>query len=199
MASRLAAARQSPDECFKALLNRRSRPCIFLLDVDLNIAFADPHASALIEATFGYRQKGAFPPALRDSIEDVIRRRDDDGALPENVIGPIDGLVLRVVPLEGSLGSFYAIFAEKEARREDLTEAVNQFSLSPREIEVLELILDGRNAAEIAAALHIAEVTVFDHFKHISQKTDARNRGDMLAKIFNWQADLTGKGPRPHT
>ncbi|HTJ28661.1 MAG TPA: helix-turn-helix transcriptional regulator [Candidatus Limnocylindria bacterium] len=199
MASRLAAARQAPDECFKALLSRRSRPYIVLLDADLNVAFADPYAFTLLEARFGYRQTTELPPPLRDSIEALIRRRRDDGALPENVIGPIDGLVLRIVPLAGPLGSFYAIFVEKEARREDLTDAVTQFSLTPREVEVLELILGGMNAAEIAEALHIAEVTVFDHFKHISQKTDARNRADMLAKIFNWQADLTGKGPRPHT
>jgi DNA-binding NarL/FixJ family response regulator len=118
--------------------------------------------------------------------------------LPDSVIGPIAGLVLRVVPLTGALGTFYGIFIEKEARREDLTDAVAQYSLSPREVEVLALILDGMNAAEIAEALHIAEVTVFDHFKHISQKTDARNRADMLAKIFNWQTELTNNGSNFH-
>jgi DNA-binding CsgD family transcriptional regulator len=198
MHSRVAAARQTPDECFKALLRRRSRPYVFFLDVNLNIAFADPHATTLLETRFGYQQSGGLPTVLQNSIDDVVRQRNDDGALPDSVIGPIAGLVLRVVPLTGALGTFYGIFIEKEARREDLTDAVAQYSLSPREVEVLALILDGMNAAEIAEALHIAEVTVFDHFKHISQKTDARNRADMLAKIFNWQTELTNNGSNFH-
>ena len=90
---------------------------------------------------------------------------------------------------ERSAASTRLLF-EKEARREDLKEAVTRFSLTPREVEVLDLILDGMSAAEIAEDLHIAEVTVFDHFKHINNKTNARNRADMLAKIFNWQPAL---------
>ena len=195
MASRVSRLQQTPDECLKALLSRRSRPNVVFLDVDLNVVFADPNALTLLERHFGpSHDTSALPPPLHESVKDLIRRWHDDGVASEDVVGPIEGLVLRLVALSGPHGSLYAAFVEREARREDLTDAVTHFSLTPREVEVLGLILDGMNAAEIAQVLHIAEVTVFDHFKHISQKTSARNRADMLAKIFNWQTALTEKG-----
>jgi DNA-binding CsgD family transcriptional regulator len=137
-------------------------------------------------------------PDLQTSLRELIRRWSESAPFSEELIGPVAGLILRVVPLSGPLGHFYAIFFEREARREDLSQAVARFSFTPREVEVLDRILNGMNAAEIAEDLCIAEVTVFDHFKHISHKTKARNRADMLAKIFNWQSDLkiTERGKR---
>jgi DNA-binding CsgD family transcriptional regulator len=178
------------DELFQALLTRRSRPCVMVLDGDLNVAFADSHALALLETHFQLPDKGMLPVALRDTIAEIVRRWDENAAASEQSIGPVAGLTLRLVSLSGQYGSFYALLFEKEARREDLKDAVTRFSLTPREVEVLDLILDGMSAAEIAVDLHIAEVTVFDHFKHINDKTNARNRADMLAKIFNWQPAL---------
>jgi DNA-binding CsgD family transcriptional regulator len=178
------------DELFQALLTRRSQPCVMVLDVDLNVAFADSRALALLETHFQLPERGMLPVALRDLIAEIVRRWDDNAVASEQSIGPISGLILRLVSLSGHYGSFYALLFEKEARREDLKSAVTRFSLTPREVEVLDLILDGMSAAEIAQDLHIAEVTVFDHFKHINDKTSARNRADMLAKIFNWQSAL---------
>jgi DNA-binding CsgD family transcriptional regulator len=197
MASRLACSPQNhTDELFKVLLSRRSRPCVVFLDVDLNVAFADPYALTLLRTRFGpCPQLSTLPSSVHDPIADLIRRWDDRGTLSDDVIGPIEGLALRVVPLSGPQGSFYAVFFQEDVHREDLRAAVAEFSFTPRELDVLDLILGGMNAAEIAEDLHIAEVTVFDHFKHISQKTNARNRADMLGKVFNWQAGLTGKGP----
>lgn len=194
MAMRFACSPQHhTDELFDLLLRRRSRPCVALLDAGLDVAFADIGVWTLLRAHFG-AWTSTLPVAVRDAIAELIRRPDGDDARAEGVIGTLEGLVLRVVPLSGPQGNFYAVFFQKEARREDLTDAVTQYAFTSREVEVLELVLGGMNAAEIAAGLHIASVTVFDHFKHISQKTNARNRADMLAKIFNWQAGLTGSG-----
>ena len=178
------------DELFQALLTKRSQPCVMVLDADLNVAFADSRALALLERHFQPSERGTLPVALRDMIAEIVRRWDDDAAASEQSIGPVSGLILRLISLSGNYGNFYALLFEKEARREDLKDAVTRFSLTPREVEVLDLILDGMSAAEIAKDLHIAEVTVFDHFKHINDKTNARNRADMLAKIFNWQSAL---------
>lgn len=183
------------DELFNMLLSRRSRPCVAFLDAELDVAFADTGALTLLRTHFGeHRWTSALPVLVRDAIADLVRRSDDADACTEEVIGPLEGLVLRVIPLAGPQESFYAVFFQKEAHREDLADAVMQYAFTARELEVLDLVLGGMNAAEIAAGLHIASVTVFDHFKHISQKTNARNRADMLAKIFNWQAGLAGNG-----
>ncbi len=124
----------------------------------------------------------------------MIRSRARSDAASEQFFGPIAGRILRIVPLKGPQATrFYAAFLENEARREDLRDAVARFSFTPREVEVLNCILNGMSAAEIAEDLCIAQVTVFDHFKHISHKTKARNRADMLAKIFNWQPSIKSK------
>jgi DNA-binding NarL/FixJ family response regulator len=166
------------DHPFKTLLQQRSRPYVIVLDADANLAFAEPRALALFESHFS---------SLHDEINEIIRRYREGEKLSEQLIGPVTGFLLRIIPLSGSHGNFFAVFLEEEARREDLKEAVTRFAFTPREVEVLDRILGGMNAAEIAEDLCIAEVTVFDHFKHISHKTKARNRGDMLAKVFNWQ------------
>lgn len=185
MLASLANSQRQSDHVFKSLLEQRSRPYVLVFDADADVAFAEPHALTLLEARF---------PALQNNLGELIRRWREKDPNSEQLIGPVAGLILRIVPLSGPLGNFYAIFFEQEARREDLSQAVARFSFTPREVEVLDRILNGMNAAEIAAELCIAEVTVFDHFKHISHKTKARNRADMLAKIFNWQPDLKNTG-----
>ncbi|HTJ28657.1 MAG TPA: helix-turn-helix transcriptional regulator [Candidatus Limnocylindria bacterium] len=197
MATLLAdPARDQANEIFRALLKRRSHPCVIVLDVNLNVVLSDPRAVALLETHCQpNHQATAIPSAVHDAIADLIEcwaRQNDP--LSNDLTGLVRGLLFRVVPLLGPLGNYYAVFIENKARREDLKEAVSRYSLTLREVEVLGLILAGMNAAEIAQALHIAEVTVFDHFKHISHKTDARNRADMLAKVFNWQSALKSRG-----
>lgn len=181
MLASLANFQRQSDHVFKSLLEQRSRPYVLVFDADAGVAFAEPRALALLEARF---------PDFENSLGELIHRWNEKAPDSEQLIGPVAGLILRVVPLTGPLGNFHAIFFEREARREDLSQAVARFAFTPREVEVLDRILNGMNAAEIADDLCIAEVTVFDHFKHISHKTKARNRADMLAKIFNWQPDL---------
>jgi len=48
--------------------------------------------------------------------------------------------------------------------------------LSPREIEVLELVAHGKSNKEIAVALNIAENTVKNHLKNILEKLHLENR-----------------------
>jgi len=191
MASVPAFSRYQTGELFKALLRQRAQQCVIVLDVNLEVALVDPRALALLETHFQLSHPmSTLPSLLQEAVCELVRRWSEKGADCERLAVTVEGLVLRVVPMLAPQGSFYAVFFEKEAWREDLREAVGRFSFTAREVEVLSLILDGLNAAEIAESLHIAEVTVFDHFKHISHKTKARNRADMLAKIFNWQSGL---------
>jgi DNA-binding NarL/FixJ family response regulator len=49
-------------------------------------------------------------------------------------------------------------------------------SLSPRELEVLRLVADGRSNPEIARALHIGEATVKTHLIHVFEKLEVGDR-----------------------
>jgi DNA-binding CsgD family transcriptional regulator len=57
----------------------------------------------------------------------------------------------------------------------------NPFSLSPRELEVLQLAAFGQSTKEIATRLHLSEFTVRDYMKTATEKLQAKNRTEAVA------------------
>lgn len=57
-----------------------------------------------------------------------------------------------------------------------IAEEIAQEKLSPREIDVLKLLMDGDSNKQVARKLNIAEPTVKCHVKSILRKLNARNR-----------------------
>ena len=55
--------------------------------------------------------------------------------------------------------------------------------LTPRELEVLRLIADGRSNRAIAAALLLGEGTVKYHVKNILRKLGARSRTEAISRF----------------
>ncbi|GAA2149090.1 helix-turn-helix domain-containing protein [Glycomyces algeriensis] len=58
------------------------------------------------------------------------------------------------------------------------------YGLTPRELEIAELVARGRNTTDIAAALHISPHTVRDHLKAVFAKADVSTRGELVARIL---------------
>jgi DNA-binding NarL/FixJ family response regulator len=56
----------------------------------------------------------------------------------------------------------------------------NDDELTPRELEVLALIAQGKSNAEIAAALFVSAATVKTHINHVFAKIDARDRAQAV-------------------
>lgn len=56
-------------------------------------------------------------------------------------------------------------------------------TLTPREVEVAQLVAQGRRNAEIARELHISILTVETHLKHIYSKLNIRSRTE-LARVL---------------
>ena len=55
-----------------------------------------------------------------------------------------------------------------------------RFSLSPRETDVLPLLLEGRTISRIQETLFISAGTVSTHIRHIYQKTGVDNRQELI-------------------
>lgn len=58
------------------------------------------------------------------------------------------------------------------------------YGLTPRELEVTQLIARGQPTAEIAATLFISPHTVRDHLKAIFGKAEVASRGELVARLF---------------
>ena len=68
---------------------------------------------------------------------------------------------------------------EKPAER-SITVYSTLYALTPRETQVMELILKGLPIKEMAATLGITERTIKDHVAHILSKTETKNQKELL-------------------
>lgn len=96
------------------------------------------------------------------------------------------GFVLRTVPMQGPTGISIGVLLELYLERKTIRNAATTFRVSSRERQVLWLLLDGEPIVHIADRLHMAESTVQDHVKRLIQKTNSRNRTEMVAKVLGW-------------
>lgn len=72
---------------------------------------------------------------------------------------------------------------EGENNKDRFSKLVEKYDLTPREIEILDLLSDGLPNDEIARRLFISPNTVKFHIKNIFLKLDVRNRVQALRKI----------------
>ena len=75
-------------------------------------------------------------------------------------------------------------------RRAPVRAAAPLLGLTPRELDVLRLLADGRRQAEIAGELVISSKTVATHIEHILAKLDVHSRAEAVALAY--RHDLVG-------
>ena len=104
----------------------------------------------------------------------------------------------RVRPVGGTWFTFRAarIDSERDASDRDIAVTIEltapadrrslyarTHGLSPRETQLIDLLVNGDDTRTIAEALFLSENTVQDHFKSIFAKTGTRNRRTLLARL----------------
>lgn len=117
---------------------------------------------ALKAGASGYLIKSSDPDALFAAIRDVYA----GGA-------PFSSLIARKV---------VHYFHEGENKGKRLLK--NDDNLSPREIEVLDLMAAGYRYKEIAKSLGVSLETVRTHVKHVCGKMHVRSRAQALSKLL---------------
>jgi DNA-binding CsgD family transcriptional regulator len=76
------------------------------------------------------------------------------------------------------------LFRASRERRDRTSSGGRTRRITPRELEVLGLIAEGRSTKEVARALWITEETVRTHVRRILERLDARTRAHAVSIAY---------------
>ncbi len=91
--------------------------------------------------------------------------------------------VIRVESPEGSSGVLAVLQPVSSLPEQRLDAFADTHQLSPREHEVMQLLLEGLTTTAIADRLSISRHTVRDHLKHLYRKTETRSRAELVSLV----------------
>jgi DNA-binding CsgD family transcriptional regulator len=166
-------------------------PEMLVLDTDLNIFFTwsdgKNRRAAMAPAVTGNR----LPPILEDVVRDLTSTWTSDAATQHGgVAAPLPFLLVRTQPLQGPTGLFIGVLLDRVRKQRPDLRAAERYAFSPREIQTLALLLDGKALSDICDLMHITSSTVQDHIKSLVSKTGAPNRSAMIAKVLGWRPSV---------
>lgn len=163
----------------------------YVLDRDLRIVMTWTSQGKRRAAHTGLRTSLAerLPAVLEDTVRALIAGwQSDPATLVPGVARPVPFLIVRTHPVMGATGLFIGVHIERVHPAHSLVGPAARFHISPRELEVLALLLEGANLQEIGEALSITPSTVQDHVKSMVDKTESRNRTELIARVLGWAA-----------
>ena len=183
------------DRLDKALPAEREG-AFYVLDQDLRIVLAWSTADERRDSITGLEMTIAerLPGLLEDVVRDMTVAWPDEEIRHPSVARPVSFLVVRTRPMAGPAGSFIGVGVERYHENNSLTTMAARFHISPREVQVLALLLDGNRLDQIAKQLYITSSTVQDHIKSMLDKTESRNRSELIARVLGWEFKTAVEG-----
>lgn len=168
----------------------------YVLDSDLQIVMTWTSQDQRRAALTGLRTRLAerLPAVLEETVRALIAGWQGDPAtqLP-GVARPVPFLVVRTQPVVGPTGLFIGVRIDRFEPAHSLVGPAARFHISPRELEVLALLLDGAKMEDIGKSLNITISTVQDHIKSMVDKTESRNRTELVARVLGWESTPGGQ------
>jgi DNA-binding NarL/FixJ family response regulator len=153
-------------------------PVLGGLDATRQIVVGHPGVGILILTTFA--DEASIVDVLRAGAKGYLTK-DADRA---EVAAAVRAVAQGHTTLGADVGSMlFAPNAHPEPQGEPLDELSRRFSLTPREAEVLALVGEGLNNAEIAARLFVGVSTVKTHINALFAKLGVRDRAQAIALV----------------
>ena len=114
----------------------------------------------------------------------VLTTYDTDDEISRALKAGAKAYVLKDISADALVGCIRDVLAGKTylapAAAAKLAEGVTRVQLTPREMETLKLVADGKANKEIASALDISERTVKTHLAHLFEKLGATSRTEAV-------------------
>jgi DNA-binding CsgD family transcriptional regulator len=129
-----------------------------------------------------------LPVVLEETVRQLTAAWSGTIVKDPGVAHPVPFLVVRTQPLSGPAGLFIGVRIDRFQAPNSLTGAASRFHISPREVQVLALLLDGNHLDQIATQLSITSSTVQDHINSMLDKTGSRNRSELIARVLGWES-----------
>jgi DNA-binding NarL/FixJ family response regulator len=159
------------------LVRRRAIPALYVVDEALRVHFS----CGVLQDARADRLPARVERIFRNLTAEASKGANDSS------IGVDGDMVVRVVPTYSQTANLTSIIVEKLRKRDPLHEAIQRFSFTAREAQVLRLLLLGASTAAIARKLHIAETTACEHVSRIARKTASRGRGQIVARVLGFR------------
>ncbi|MGY1624374.1 LuxR C-terminal-related transcriptional regulator [Geodermatophilus sp. SYSU D00965] len=165
-------------------------PAVLVVGADGEIASASVGAAARVAELGGGPLGDAPLPLALLSLVGAARRTAADGqpVVPRVRLRTRSGHWVvahasRLMARDGT--SSDVVVTIEEARPPEIVPiVVAAFGLTPREQDVVQLVLRGVDTGGIAAALHLSAYTVQDHLKSIFTKVGVRSRRELTARVY---------------
>jgi DNA-binding CsgD family transcriptional regulator len=163
-------------------------PGVLELDAAGGLIQASSSAEPLLAELSGSTvEAGVRSPAVH-AVANATRRAIAGGeaTLPSSAVKTPAGtwLVLHGSLLGTPRSGEVAVFVQRAHPTLVAPLLLKAYGLTAREQEVAQLVLRGATTAQVAQRLSISPHTVGDHLKAVFEKTDARTRGELSAKLF---------------
>jgi DNA-binding CsgD family transcriptional regulator len=168
----------------------RQMPAAVVIDSENRVVLANDRARKLLREVAGaelLEEGGVLPPVLKALVPELrsrVRERLDTSTV---ALLTIDNCV-RACLMDGASGRHLLLVFERVERKDAVQHNLERYALSPRECEVVMLVLYGYSNRRIADQLFLTEYTVEDHFKRVFAKLGVRSRTALAAKILGWHA-----------
>lgn len=166
-------------------------PGVVLLSDELDLVAVTPEAEHLLSMVAADRSRALPLPVAVYTAAAALRAVEHGSARagehPSVRVRTAHGLWLNLhasrlhgPPNAGTV----AVIVEPAQPRAAIPMLLSAYRLSPREAEVLRLVLRGESTQAISNALHISAYTVQDHLKTIFDKVGVRSRRELVGRLL---------------